>query len=165
MAKPDAYDGGMEWLEASTENCPVQRTLDVIGEKWTLLILRDAVNGVRRFDDFHRHIGLSEAVLSDRLRKLTAAGILKTVPYQEPGTRSRNEYRLTRKGWDLWPVLMALTQWGEAHTLGPDGPLLDVRHTDCDAPVRVVVQCSTEHTPLTPREVTARLGTGARPRT
>ncbi|WP_316783535.1 winged helix-turn-helix transcriptional regulator [Streptomyces sasae] len=140
----------------------------MIGEKWTLLILRDAVNGVRRFDDFHRHIGLSEAVLSDRLRKLASAGILKTVPYQEPGSRSRNEYRLTRKGWDLWPALMALSQWGEAYTLGPEGPLLDVRHTDCDAPVIVIVivivECSTEHSPLTPREVTARLGTGARPR-
>lgn len=84
MTKPESYDGGMEWLEASTENCPVQRTLDVVGEKWTLLILRDAVNGVRRFDDFHRHIGLSEAVLSDRLRKLTAAGILRTAPTGSP---------------------------------------------------------------------------------
>ncbi|MER5228109.1 winged helix-turn-helix transcriptional regulator, partial [Streptomyces flaveus] len=92
------------------------------------------------------------------------AGILKTVPYQEPGSRSRNEYRLTRKGWDLWPALMALSQWGEAYALGPEGPVLDVRHTDCDAPVRVVVECSTEHSTLTPRDVTARLGTGARPR-
>ncbi|MFI5967211.1 winged helix-turn-helix transcriptional regulator [Streptomyces asoensis] len=152
----------MEWLEASTENCPVQRTLDVVGEKWTLLILRDAMNGVRRFDDFHRHIGLSEAVLSDRLRKLTAAGVLSTVPYREPGSRPRNEYRLTRKGWDLWPVLMALSQWGEAHTLESEEPVLDVRHTGCGAPLRVVVECSTEHSALTPREVTARPGPGAR---
>lgn len=164
MTKPSSYDGGMEWLEASTENCPVQRTLDVVGEKWTLLILRDAVNGVRRFDDFHRHIGLSEAVLSDRLRKLIAAGILKTVPYREPGSRSRNEYRLTHKGWDLWPVLMALSQWGETYALGSEGPVLDVRHTDCDAPVRVVVECSEGHSTLTPAQVTARLGPGARPR-
>jgi DNA-binding HxlR family transcriptional regulator len=152
----------MEWVEVSTENCPIQRTLDVVGEKWTLLILRDAVNGVRRFDDFHRHIGLSEAVLSDRLRKLISAGILKTARYQQPGSRSRNEYRLTRKGWDLWPVLMALSQWGETYTLDPEGPVLDVRHTDCDAPVRVVVECAAEHSTLTPGEVTARLGPGAR---
>ncbi|MDX3452144.1 helix-turn-helix domain-containing protein [Streptomyces sp. ME02-8801-2C] len=155
----------MEWLEASTENCPVQRTLDVVGEKWTLLILRDAINGVRRFDDFHRHIGLSQAVLSDRLRKLIASGILTTAPYQEPGSRSRNEYRLTRKGWDLWPVLMALTQWGETYALGSEGPALDIRHAGCDAPVRVVVECSAEHTTLTPRDVTARPGLGAHPRT
>ncbi|NUO46485.1 MAG: helix-turn-helix transcriptional regulator, partial [Streptomyces sp.] len=103
----------MDWLAFSTENCSVQRALDLVGEKWTLLIVRDAANGVRRFDEFRQHIGLSEAVLSDRLRKLTEAGILATVPYREPGSRSRNEYRLTRKGWDLWPVLVALRQWGE----------------------------------------------------
>lgn len=165
MTKPGPYHGAMEWLEASTENCPVQRTLDVVGEKWTLLILRDAANGVRRFDDFHRHIGLSEAVLSDRLRKLVAAGVLRTVPYREPGSRARNEYRLTRKGWDLWPVLVALGQWGETYTLGPgESPPLDIRHTGCQAPVRVVVQCSAEHTALAPDEVTARPGPGARPR-
>jgi DNA-binding HxlR family transcriptional regulator len=152
----------MEWLEASTENCPVQRTLDVVGEKWTLLILRDAATGVRRFDDFRRHIGLSDAVLSDRLRKLTAAGILRTVPYQEPGSRSRNEYRLTRKGWDLWPVLVALRQWGEAYDPDPMGPVLDLHHAECGAPVRVVVECSDDHASLTPRDVTARPGPGAR---
>ncbi|NBE51916.1 winged helix-turn-helix transcriptional regulator [Streptomyces boluensis] len=155
----------MKWLEVSTENCPVQRALDVVGEKWTLLILRDAVNGVHRFDDFHRHIGLSEAVLSDRLRKLTAAGVLKAVAYREPGRRSRNEYHLTRKGWDLWPVLVALSQWGETYAPGPEkspGPVLDVTHTECGAPVHVAVQCSTEHTPLTPEDVTVRLGPGAR---
>lgn len=146
----------------STENCPVQRTLDVVGEKWTLLILRDAANGVRRFDDFRRHIGLSEAVLSDRLRKLTSAGILRTVPYREPGSRARNEYRLTEKGWDLWPVLVALRQWGEAHAATGEGSVLDVRHTDCGAPVRIVVECSADGTALTPRDVTARPGPGAR---
>ncbi|WP_189310489.1 winged helix-turn-helix transcriptional regulator [Streptomyces brasiliensis] len=151
----------MEWLEASTENCTVQRTLDVVGEKWTLLILRDAANGVSRFDDFRRHIGLSEAVLSDRLRKLTAAGILRTVPYQEPGSRSRNEYRLTRKGWDLWPVLIALRQWGETYAADPEGPVLDIHHSACGAPVRVVVECAEDRAALTPRDVTARPGPGA----
>ncbi|WP_314173867.1 winged helix-turn-helix transcriptional regulator [Streptomyces winkii] len=154
----------MEWLEASTENCPVQISLGVVGEKWTLLILRDACNGVRRFDDFRRHIGLSEAILSNRLRKLTAAGILKTVPYQEPGSRSRNEYRVTRKGWDLWPVLVALKQWGEAYGDDSSGPVLDLRHDECGAPVRVVVGCTEGHTDLAPSEATARPGPGARMR-
>ncbi|UGQ13979.1 helix-turn-helix transcriptional regulator [Yinghuangia sp. ASG 101] len=153
----------MEWLETSTENCPVQLTLDVVGEKWTLLILRDACNGVRRFDAFRRHIGLSEAVLSDRLRKLTAAGILKAVPYREPGSRSRDEYRVTRKGWDLWPVLVALKQWGEAHMGEDQGPVLDLRHEQCGAPVRVAVTCEQGHTALTPTEVIARPGPAARP--
>jgi DNA-binding HxlR family transcriptional regulator len=162
MAKSAGYHGPVDWLAFSTENCSVQRTLDVVGEKWTLLIVRDAANGVRRFDDFRRHIGLSEAVLSDRLRKLTEAGILTTVPYREPGSRSRNEYRLTRKGWDLWPVLVALRQWGEAHAGDPAGPVLDMRHTDCGCPVRAVVACSGEHGALTPRDVTVNPGPGAR---
>ncbi|MFE2733521.1 winged helix-turn-helix transcriptional regulator [Streptomyces sp. NPDC059349] len=154
----------MEWLETSTENCPVQLTLDVVGEKWTLLILRDACNGVRRFDDFRRHIGLSEALLSDRLRKLTTAGILRAEPYQEPGSRSRNEYRVTRKGWDLWPVLVALKQWGEAHTGEGQGPVIDLRHAECGAPVRVAVECEQGHAALSPADVTARPGPAARPR-
>lgn len=155
---------GMEWLEISTENCTVQRALDVVGEKWTLLILRDAFNGVRRFDAFRRHVGLSEAVLSDRLRKLVAAGILDTVPYREEGSRTRHEYRLTPKGRDLWPVLMALRQWGETHLADPDGPVLDVSHRDCGTPVRVVVECSGDRAPLAPTEVTVRPGPAARPR-
>lgn len=163
MVKPGAYDDGMTWLEVSTENCPVQRTLDVVGEKWTLLILRDASNGVRRFDEFRRHIGLSEAVLSNRLRTLTAAGILKAVPYQEPGSRVRHEYRLTRKGWDLWPVLVALRQWGETYDGEPEGSVLEIRHSECGAPVRVVVECAEDHSALTPSDVTARPGPAARP--
>ncbi|MFD8417969.1 winged helix-turn-helix transcriptional regulator [Streptomyces sp. NPDC059466] len=153
----------MEWLEVSTENCTVQRTLDLVGEKWTLLILRDAFNGVRRFDDFRRHMGLSEAVLAGRLRKLVAAGILRTEPYREEGSRTRHEYRLTPKGRDLWPVLVALRQWGEAYVADPGGPILDIRHSECAAPVRVVVECVDEHVALTPREVTVVPGPGARP--
>jgi DNA-binding HxlR family transcriptional regulator len=153
----------MEWLDVSTENCTVQRALDLVGEKWTLLILRDAMNRVRRFDDFRRHVGLSDAVLSDRLRKLVAAGILRTVPYQEAGSRTRNEYRLTQKGRDLWPVLMALRQWGETYVANPEGPVIDIRHSQCDAPVRVVVECSGQHAALTPAEVTVRPGPAARP--
>ncbi|MEU1202359.1 helix-turn-helix domain-containing protein [Streptomyces sp. NPDC005813] len=154
----------MKWLEISTENCTVQRTLDLIGEKWTLLILRDAFNGVRRFDDFRRHVGLSEAVLAGRLRKLVEAGILRTVPYQEQGSRTRHEYRLTPKGRDLWPVLVALRQWGETHVADPEGPVLDIQHSDCGAPVRVVVECSDEHAALSPTEVTVLPGPAARRR-
>lgn len=158
-----AYDGGVNWLNIGTENCPIQRTLDIVGEKWTLLLLRDAVNGIRRFEDFHRHVGLSESVLTDRLRKLVTAGILKAVPYQEPGRRARNEYRLTPKGWDLWPVLMALRQWGDQYAADPEGPVLDVRHTGCGAPVRTVVTCGDEGVPLGPAEVTVLPGPSARP--
>ncbi|MFH8836986.1 winged helix-turn-helix transcriptional regulator [Streptomyces sp. NPDC017868] len=155
----------MNWLDTDTENCPVGRALDVVGEKWSLLILRDAFNGVRRYDEFRRHLGLSEAVLADRLRKLVTAGVLRSEPYREPGARTRHEYRLTRKGVDLWPVLLALKQWGDTHAAEPEGPVLDVRHADCGAPVRVVVQCEgEERVVLAPRDVTARPGPAARPR-
>lgn len=147
----------------STANCTVQRTLDIVGEKWTLLVLRDAMNGVRRFDDFHRHVGLSEAVLSDRLRTLVAGGILETRPYREPGRRTRNEYRLTGKGWDLWPVVMALMQWGDRYAADPEGPPIHVTHTGCGEPVRAVVECSGAHGELTWRDVEVEPGPSARP--
>ncbi|MGY0064667.1 winged helix-turn-helix transcriptional regulator [Streptomyces sp. LZ34] len=151
----------MDWREVDTEDCSIRRALEVVGEKWTLLILRDAVNGVRRFDDFHRHVGLSQAVLADRLRKLVASGILRSTPYQEPGRRTRHEYRMTRKGWDLWPVLVALMQWGDAYAAGPDGPPLRLRHEGCGAPVRAAVVCCAEETPVTPRQVAVEPGHAA----
>jgi DNA-binding HxlR family transcriptional regulator len=152
----------MTWLETSTENCTVQRTVDLVGERWSLLVLRDAMNGVHRFEDFRRHVGLSEAVLSDRLRKLVAAEILATVPYREPGSRTRHEYRLTEKGWDLWPVIIALKQWGDRWTADPDGPPLDVRHRECGAPLSAAVHCAGGHGPLTPREAHAHTTAAAR---
>lgn len=151
-----------QWLDLDTANCTVRRTLDLVGEKWSLLIYRDAVNGVRRFDDFRRHVGLSEAVLADRLRKLVAAGLLETRPYQAPGTRTRHEYRVTAKGWDLWPVLLALKQFGDKHAADTTGPMLDLHHTDCGAEIRVTVECASGHHHLTNREVTVRPGPSAR---
>jgi len=153
----------MEWVEVSTENCTVQRTLDVVGEKWSLLVLRDAMNGVRRFDDFRRHIGLSDAVLSDRLRKLVGAGVLDTVPYQESGRRTRREYRLTDKGWDLWPVILALKDWGDRYTSDPEGSPLDVYHADCGERVQTVVTCAVGHGPLRAKEARTRPGPSAQP--
>src|ERR1700761_8985701 len=111
----------MTWLDVNTENCSIQRTLAIIGEKWTLLVIRDAANGVHRFHDFRRHVGLSEAVLADRLRTLVAQGVFETREYQDPGQRKRLEYRLTAKGWELFPVLIALMQWGEKHLTQDDG--------------------------------------------
>ncbi|MEU1465073.1 helix-turn-helix domain-containing protein [Streptomyces sp. NPDC005727] len=155
----------MTWLETSTENCTIQRTLDLFGEKWSLLILRDAMNGVRRFDDFRRHMGLSEAVLADRLRKLVRAGVLDTAPYREPGSRTRHEYRLTRKGWDLWPAMMALKQWGDQYAADPEGPPLEVLHRECGESAEAVVVCAAGHGPLGPRQAYTRPGASARPMT
>jgi DNA-binding HxlR family transcriptional regulator len=151
----------MSWLETSTENCTVQRTLDLIGEKWSLLVIRDAMNGVRRFDDFRRHMGLSEAVLADRLRKLVAAGILETVPYREPGSRTRLEYHLTPKGWDLWPAVIALKQWGDRYAADPQGPSWEMRHRDCGELVEARVVCAADHELVTHSHTTGRPGPSA----
>lgn len=153
----------MGWLETSTEHRTVQRTPNLVGEKWSLLLVRDAMNGVRSFDDFRRHIGLSEAVLADRLRTLVAAGILETVAYREPGGRTRHEYRLTPEGWDLRPAMIALKQRGDRCTADPGGPPLEVRHAGGGS-LRAVIVCDEDHGPLTPQQARTRPGPSARPR-
>ncbi|ANN77487.1 winged helix-turn-helix transcriptional regulator [Bordetella flabilis] len=95
------------------EPCPVARSVDVIGDRWALLIVRDAFDGMRRFGDFQRNLGVARNILSDRLRKLVAAGILETRPASD-GT-AYQEYALTAKGENLFPVVVALRQWGERH--------------------------------------------------
>jgi DNA-binding HxlR family transcriptional regulator len=151
------------WIDVSTESCSVQRTLAIVGEKWTMLLIRDAANGVHRFDDFHRHVGLSEAVLSDRLRTLVQHGIFETRAYREPGQRARNEYRLTAKGWDLFPVLIALMQWGDRHAPDPDGAPWRIEHKGCGHGVEAVVRCRHDREVLTQRDTRAVAAPNARP--
>ncbi len=98
-----------------TQYCPVASTLEVIGERWTLLIIRDVFLGIRRFDDIQRDLGVARNILQVRLERLVEEGILVKRPYQERPLRS--EYRLTEKGADLWPVLVAMLQWGDRHAL------------------------------------------------
>ncbi|MEU4803495.1 helix-turn-helix domain-containing protein [Actinosynnema sp. NPDC023587] len=100
--------------------CPVARSLDVIGDWWSLLIVRDAFDGVRRFSDFQRGLGVAKNMLSARLRTLVAAGVLESAPAAD-GSAYR-EYRLTAKGRDLFPVIVALRQWGERHSFEPGEP-------------------------------------------
>ncbi len=99
-----------------TQYCPVASTLEVIGERWTLLIVRDVFLGIRRFEDLQRDLGVARNILQVRLERLVEEGILVKRPYQERPLRS--EYRLTEKGADLWPVLVAMLQWGDRHALG-----------------------------------------------
>lgn len=147
-----------DWREMDTRHCPIHRTLDLVGDKWTILVIRDAANGVRRFDDFRRHVGLSEAVLSDRLKRLVAEGIFETREYQEPGQRRRNEYRLTAKGWDFLPVLIALMQWGDAHLTDPGDQPWVLEHAACGHPARAEIVCTHDGERLTARDT--RLGAG-----
>lgn len=153
----------MEWLEYDTANCSIQRSLDVIGEKWTLLVLREAFNGVRRFDQIRDHVGISDPVLADRLRKLVAAGVLEPSSYREPGRRTRLEYRLTDKGLDLYPVLISLLTWGDRHCADSAGPSVLAAHRDCGERVEAVVTCTAGHRLDSPRQGTVLPGPGARP--
>src|SRR5271155_887434 len=112
-----------------TQYCPVASTLEVIGERWTLLIIRDVFLGIRRFDDLQRDLGVARNVLQVRLERLVEEGILVKRPYQERPLRS--EYRLTEKGADLWPVLVAMLQWGDRHALGGGERPMILQHRDC----------------------------------
>lgn len=153
-----------DWLDYSTENCSIQRTLDVIGERWSLLILREAFNGVRRFEQLREHLGIADAVLSRRLHTLVDEGVLAAVPYREPGRRTRHEYRLTETGLDLYPVLIALLRWGDRHRADPEGPAVDPVHRDCGAPVDAVVTCTEGHRLVSAREGDVTAGPAARRR-
>src|SRR5262245_14241595 len=110
-----------------------------------MLVLRDVFNGVRRFDDLSRHLGIARDVLTKRLATLVDQGILARVPYQPPGTRTRYEYRLTQAGLDLRPVLIALIEWGDRYRSDPAGPPLALTHEECGELVRVRVECAAGH--------------------
>src|SRR3954470_20190879 len=109
--------------------CSVARTLELVGERWTLLIIRDAFLGVRRFGDFAERLGVARNVLQDRLERLVDAGILDKVPYQDRPLR--HEYRLTDMGRDLWPSIVALLQFGDRHLAPAAGPPILLLHRDC----------------------------------
>jgi DNA-binding HxlR family transcriptional regulator len=152
-------------LEWSTDNCSVARTLAVIGEKWSLVVLREVFQGVRRFDDMRDRTGVPRQVLSDRLAHLVGEGVLRRESYREPGQRERHEYRLTQKGIDLHPVLVALMAWGDRYAADPEGPSIELRHRECGAPVALVLECADGHGPLTARDVRPSPGPAARRRT
>jgi DNA-binding HxlR family transcriptional regulator len=154
---------GKAWqLEYDTANCNIAAALEVVGEKWTFLVLREAFNGVRRFDEMQRRTGAPRQVLSSRLARLVADGILRKTPYREEGQRPRSEYRLTEKGIDLFPVIAALLAWGDKYAAWPGGPAVELTHRDCGAPVFLELACSEGHVLGSAREVTPVPGPGAR---
>ena len=120
------------------------RALDVVSSRSALLILREAFYGTTRFDEFAERVGISEPVAAARLRELVADGLLEREPYREPGQRTRMGYRLTGKGAELLPALVALMQWGD-RWLAPDGAPVVLRHSGCDEPVRAELRCAAGH--------------------
>ena len=154
---------GRPWiLDYDSANCAIGATVAIIGERSTFLVLREAFNGVRRFDDMQRRTGMARQVLSDRLARLVQEDLLRKVPYQASGQRTRHEYRLTQKGLDLYPVLLALMAWGDKHVVGPAGPQVLLQHRDCGEPVGLQVACAAGHVLESAREATPVPGPGAR---
>jgi DNA-binding HxlR family transcriptional regulator len=145
----------------SAANCSIARTLGVVGEKWTLLILREAFYGVRRFDDFHTALGCARNLLASRLKTLVAHGLLERVGYTDERGRGRHEYKLTDKGRDLFPVVVALMQWGDRWTADEAGPAVQMFHRECGAPVTAELTCGAGHSALGARDIAAVPGPGA----
>jgi len=149
----------MRWNDLDREACSLARTVGVIGDRWTLLILRDCFLRVRRFDDFQARLGLSRAILSDRLEKLVDNFILTKVAYREHPTRY--EYRLTPKGLALYPVILSMVHWGDEHLAGKAGRPMLHRHLTCGHNFDPRLVCSECGEELSPREVEALPGPGA----
>ncbi len=140
-----------------TQVCSVAGSLELIGERWTLLIVRDAFLGARRFEEYQRRTGMARNILAARLNRLVDEGILERVPYQEHPVRY--EYRLTEKGIDLWPVIVSLLQWGDRYIYPGRAPVLLV-HKQCGGAVSDRRTCETCGALLGPRDVDARPGIG-----
>lgn len=149
----------MKKSDLSGQPCSVARALAVIGDRWTLMLLRDAFLGVRRFEDFERRLGISRSIIADRLKLLVTEGVLRREAYQAAPVR--HEYRLTEKGLALHPVLMAMVHWGDAHYAGEAGAPLLHRHKACGCDFAPVTACSVCGETVGPRDVEVRPGPGA----
>jgi DNA-binding HxlR family transcriptional regulator len=153
----------MERTNYQASNCSIARTVQVLGEKWTLLILRESFYGATRFEQFHRVLQCPRNLLSERLAKLVEEGILERSEYREPGSRARNEYRMTDKGRELMPILLALREWGDRYKADPEGPPVLARHAGCGEELRVTLACSRGHQVAGPDHIELVDGPGALP--
>ena len=152
----------MDWNAYDADACSVSRTVGILGDRWTVLVLREVFNGVRRFAEIQEHLGVSKSVLTQRLQQLVDDGVLERRPYQEPGDRPRHEYRLTDRGRDLRPVLVAMMDFGDRHLSGGEPPVR-LMHRDCGQQVHARLVCDCGHQVTTAREVAIAPGPGAEP--
>jgi DNA-binding HxlR family transcriptional regulator len=141
------------------QQCSIAGALEVVGERWSLLIVRDVLLGVRRFDELRADLGIARNVLQSRLRRLTELGVLERVPYQERPLR--HEYVLTEKGLDLWPTIVSLMQWGDRYTAPQGGPAVVLEHRGCGGAVDEHRTCASCGERLSVRDVRALPGPGA----
>jgi DNA-binding HxlR family transcriptional regulator len=145
----------------NTQTCSIAGALEVVGERWSLLIVRNVFLGLRRFDEIQANLGIARNVLQARLTRLLDSGVLEKRLYQE--RPPRYEYRLTEKGLDLWPTIVALMQWGDRHALAAGGPPVLLEHRGCGGAVDEHRICKDCGAPLEVRDVIAHAGPGASP--
>lgn len=158
-------DSGVDLrFDRDTSNCSIARTLEIVGEKWTILILREVWYGSSRFSDFERILRCPRNLLAERLRKLVEHGILSTETYQEPGDRRRPRYVITPKGMDLAPAVLGLMQWGDRYRADSEGPAVVTRHRGCGASVDLQLRCEHDHH-LDPADTEVAPGPGFRMKT
>lgn len=144
-----------------SQSCSIAGALEVVGERWSLLIVRDILLGLRRFDELQAHLGIARNVLQTRLERLQEHGVIERVPYQQHPMR--HEYRLTDKGLDLWPTIVALMKWGDRYAPPEGGPAVLIEHRGCGGAVdehRICERCGAK---LTARDAVGRPGPGASP--
>ena len=137
----------MKWDALEEEPCSLARTVAVIGDRWSLLILRECFLRIRRFDEFQSSLGITRHLLADRLKKLVRFGVLRKIPYQE--APKRYEYILTQKGLDLYPIIMSIVHWGNIHMVDSRGRPLLHEHKNCEKMFDPVMVCSECGEPLT----------------
>lgn len=148
---------GGDDAQADDTACSIARSLEIIGDRWTILILRDAFRGVRRFDELRDDLGIARPVLAERLKRLVEAGVLHKVPYQQRPVRY--EYRLTQMGVELSPILVALMRWGDRH-LSDGAPPTVLVHEPCGHPLEQGFWCAECRQTFTPAEIASRPGPG-----
>jgi len=144
------------------QDCSAAFTLELLGERWTMLVIRDIFSGLRRFDEIQQDLGVARNVLASRLQRLVDEGIVERRPYSEKPPR--HEYFLTEKGIDLWPILMTMMRWGDRHGDWPEGPPLVIVHKGCGGEMDDHFICARCGERLGPRDVVAAPGPGATPR-
>lgn len=150
----------MRWSEVGKLDCTIARTLAVVGDRWTLLVLRDAFLGQRRFDEFQASLGISRHRLADRLAKLVRHGVLRRERYQDRPPRF--EYRLTQKGMDLYGVIVTIAGWGDVHMRPKKGPPVERVHRSCGHVATLRLACEHCGQPVTARDMLARPSAGYR---
>ncbi|WP_211850119.1 winged helix-turn-helix transcriptional regulator [Neoroseomonas eburnea] len=143
-------------IDFARMRCPVARAMSILGERWTILILREAFAGTTRFDAFERNLGIAPNILSARLGALVRHGVLERVP-----DGGRHAYRLTERGRDAFPLYLAIRDWGARHLSGPDGPPTVMLDTLTGEPVQAPTPRRADGTPITPEEVRILPGPGA----